>query len=45
VFTIFAVANTQFVSETFGLPALPNNALVAERRQQIINFLGCAMMA
>jgi len=44
MFTIFAVANTHIVSEALGLPA-PNNALVAERRQQIIDFLGCAMTA
>ncbi|KAI9442399.1 hypothetical protein H4582DRAFT_2054848 [Lactarius indigo] len=36
-------ANAQFVSQGLGLPLLAPNTPVAIRRQQIIDFLGCAI--
>ncbi|KAF8343694.1 hypothetical protein F5887DRAFT_971704 [Amanita rubescens] len=38
-------ARAQAVSQALGLPALPPNSHLAARRQQIMDFLGCAMRA
>lgn len=41
----FAAPNAWVVSQALGLPVLPTNSTLAARRQQITDFLGCAMRA
>jgi hypothetical protein len=38
-------ANCQIVAQALNLPALPNNASVAQRRQQVMDYLGCDITA
>ena len=40
-----SVAEAQVVAEVLHLPALPGHPLVVDRRNQILDFLGCALRA
>ncbi|KAF8628081.1 hypothetical protein AX15_004101 [Amanita polypyramis BW_CC] len=40
-----SIANCITVAQALGLPALPPHTTAINRRQQIIDFLGCAMVA
>jgi len=38
-------ANCQIVAQALNLSALPNNATIAQHRQQIMDYLGCGILA
>jgi len=35
----------QILAQALNLPALPNNATIAQRRQQVMDYLGCGITA
>jgi len=37
--------NYQLVAQALNLPVLPNNATIAQRRQQVMDYLGCGITA
>ena len=45
ILTWYAIqgANCQIVTQALNLPALPNNTTTTQRRQQIMDYLGCGI--